>query len=227
MLLGASGESLAQPTTVPTGLNPGDQYRLAFVTSTTRNGASTNIADYNTFVAGVAATVPELVALGTTWKAVGSTPTVDARDNTGTAPTSPDDVPIYLLNDTLLASGNADLWDGTIANPFAITETGTGLGTGQPVWTGSTDQGVKHAFPLGCESSGLARLAATSSTESHWIDTMTLGCFGPDLFYAISGVLSVQGVPTPPEVPALPGWGVAVLIGSLLAISGWRVRKVV
>ena len=35
---------------IPTGINAGDSFRLIFVTSTTRNAQSSNIADYNTFV---------------------------------------------------------------------------------------------------------------------------------------------------------------------------------
>lgn len=34
----------AAPITLPIGLNPGDEYRLAFVTSTTRDATSTDIA---------------------------------------------------------------------------------------------------------------------------------------------------------------------------------------
>ncbi len=50
--------ALSVPITVPTGLAPGAQYRLAFVSSTTRNAASTDIHVYNTFVddLGLAAT---------------------------------------------------------------------------------------------------------------------------------------------------------------------------
>ena len=78
--------SSAAPITVPTDLNVGDQYRLAFVTSTTRNATSFTLSDYNDFVTEAAESVTELLALGTTWKAIGSTATVDARDNTGTNP---------------------------------------------------------------------------------------------------------------------------------------------
>src|SRR5262245_19190294 len=108
LLIASSASGI--PITAPTGLNPGDLYRLAFVTSTTRSAYSSNIDDYNTFVTNVANTVPELASLGTTWKAIGSTATVDARDNTGTNPV-PDGVgvPIFLLNDTLLAADNFDL----------------------------------------------------------------------------------------------------------------------
>ncbi len=63
---------------------PGDFYRLAFVTSTTRDAVPTDIADYNAFVTATAEAVPELLALGTTWSVIGSTASVDARDNTGT-----------------------------------------------------------------------------------------------------------------------------------------------
>jgi len=34
----------------PTGLNPGDRFRIAFVTGTTTTGSSSDIASYNLFV---------------------------------------------------------------------------------------------------------------------------------------------------------------------------------
>jgi len=111
---------VASPITVPTSLSPGDSYRLAFVTSTTRDATSSDIGVYNTFVTGVANTVPELVALGTTWKPIGSIATVDARDNTGTNPGVSTGVPIFLLNDTKIADDNAELWVGGIAPLLAL-----------------------------------------------------------------------------------------------------------
>ncbi len=81
---------------------------------------SWNIAEYNAFVTGVADSVPELLALGVTWTAIGSTSTVDARDNTNTNPGSAVGVPIYLLNDTLLVNDNTDLWDGSIATALNV-----------------------------------------------------------------------------------------------------------
>jgi len=65
----------------PPGLNIGDQYRLVFVTSGTRNAQSSNIADYNSFVTAQANQNAVLSALNTTWTVIGSTATVDARDN--------------------------------------------------------------------------------------------------------------------------------------------------
>ncbi|MFM7787424.1 MAG: PEP-CTERM sorting domain-containing protein, partial [Microcystis panniformis] len=45
-----SGAAQAALVVVPPGLNPGQQYRLVFVTSGTRNAESSDINDYNTFV---------------------------------------------------------------------------------------------------------------------------------------------------------------------------------
>ena len=106
--------SSAVPITVPTELNPGDQYRLAFVTSTTRDATDTDITLYNAFVSGVANGVTELAALGTTWKMIGSTSSIDARDNTDSNPGVSVGVPLFNLADELLADDNADLWDGTL-----------------------------------------------------------------------------------------------------------------
>ncbi len=119
-LLVAPTVASAQIVTTPVGLSPGDQYRLGFVTITKRDASSSNIADYNDFVTTAANSEPDLLALGATWTAIGSTSTVDARDNTGTNPTSTG-VPIYLLDGiSKIADNNADLWDGSIDNFFNI-----------------------------------------------------------------------------------------------------------
>jgi hypothetical protein len=94
-LVSADTVSQAQPIPVPSDLDPGDPYRLAFVTSTARDGTSSNIADYNAFVTGVANTVTELAALGAGWTAIVSTDAVDAVDNTDTRVFVSPDLPIY------------------------------------------------------------------------------------------------------------------------------------
>ena len=78
-LLGLPSLAAVAPIAIPPGLNPGDQYRLAFVTSTTRDATSGNIAVYNEFVTASATAQAELNALGTTWTAIASTGDVDAR----------------------------------------------------------------------------------------------------------------------------------------------------
>lgn len=190
----ASSVSVAALITIPTSLGPGDSYRLAFLTSTTRDAASSLIADYNTFVQTTADNVPVLQALGTTWKAVGSTASVDARDNTGTNPTVATGEPIFLLNDTILATSYSDLWDTTLAVPWNFTEietTQTGF-----AWTGSNGFGLKDPFGLTLGSTTGVELGDVSSTTGSWIGAgFSPTNSGLQSFYAISGVLTV--VPEP------------------------------
>ena len=54
--------ALAEIISVPPGLEPGDQYRLAFVTSTTMVATSTDIATYNDFVTASAESSAPLAA---------------------------------------------------------------------------------------------------------------------------------------------------------------------
>ena len=117
------------------GSQRGDSYRLAFVTSGGRDAQSTDIADYNMFVSTAANNVPELAALDTRWFEIASTDSVDARDNTGTAP--PGDVPVFLLNDTMLAFSYGDLWDWSMAVPWDVTELGATATGSNVVWTGT------------------------------------------------------------------------------------------
>ncbi|CAN0528250.1 unnamed protein product [Laminaria digitata] len=187
--------SLSAPITVPAGLNPGDQYRLAFVTSTTRDAHSGNIADYNAFVTAAANTQATLAALGTTWMAIASTTTVDARDNTGTNPSSTG-FPIYLLDaaSTKLADNNADLWGGSIDAALNINEAGDVV-LDTLVWTGTTHSGTASPnLELGDGRPGVGFSPATSDS---WI--ALTGELQHNLLplYAVSGVLTVAQVAEP------------------------------
>jgi len=156
LLLGPTGESLAAPITVPTDLKPGDEYRLAFVTSTGRDATSKNIADYNDFVTAAAESVPELLALSTTWRAIASVildAGIHARVNTNTDPATDAGVPIYLLNDTVLATDNEDLWDGSIGVPLNIDEHANV--SVSDVWTGTASEGSRACGMLACFTLGL------------------------------------------------------------------------
>ena len=92
-----------------------DFYRYVFVTSSQRNAASNNIADYNAFVQSVAQSLSlGLGAVG--WKVIGSTGTVDARDNTETNPlVNGLGQAIYLVDgSSLVAKGYNELWNGSL-----------------------------------------------------------------------------------------------------------------
>ncbi len=130
----------------PSGLRPGEKFRLLFATSTTRNAQSSNIADYNTFVQNRAAAGHSAIRrYSSQFRVVGSTSTVDARDNTGTTGTG---VPIYWLDGNKLADNYPDFYDGSWDDHGMRSENGVTGGIFS-FWTGSNDDGTKNAFPLG------------------------------------------------------------------------------
>jgi len=178
------------PIVVPTSLSPGDQYRLAFVTSGTRDAQSTDIADYNAFVTAAANAVPALAALQTQWFAIASTATVDARDNTGTAP--PGGVPVFLLDDTMLAASYDDLWDWSIAVPWDVTELCTTATGSLNIWTGTNGFGMADQA-LGIASPTIGSRAAT--TDQEWVRFGATASTANHRLYAISDVLRTPSVP--------------------------------
>ena len=95
---------------IPTGLSTGDQFRLIFISSATRNANSSNIATYNTWVQNrAAAGHDDIQAYSAAFRAVGCTDSDDARDNTETTGTG---VPIYWLDGNKVADNYADFYDG-------------------------------------------------------------------------------------------------------------------
>ena len=204
-LLGHAASATTIP--VPTGLNPGDQYRMVFWTVATRDATSSDIEDYNDFVTSLANSVPELEALYTSWTAIASTASVDARDNTGTNPLI-DGVgfPIFGTGGgTMVAADNADLWDGTIAHPIAFAkEGGVHVGT-YKMWTGSNADGTAAAFPLGHPTASMAGVSQVTITDSRWVADGVVD-HAPEPqghFYAMSGVLTAGATPVNPNVPDL------------------------
>jgi hypothetical protein len=185
--------SSGAPITVPNGLHPGDQYRLVFFTEPTRDSTSANIADYNAFVTADANTIAALVALGTTWKAIGSTASVDAEDNTATNPGISQGVPIYNLGGQLVVANNSGLWSGTLVHEISFNEAGHAPGHNF-AWTGTTVSGHGAVpFQLGTNVTEEGDLA---NTDFNWIATGASNSSIQNSFYAISGTLTVP-VPEP------------------------------
>ena len=100
---------------VPAGLATGDRFRLLFLSSTKRNGTSSDIADYNTFIQNrAAAGHADIRTHSSGFRVVGCTETVDARDNTGSTYTNSDKgVPIYWLGGAKAADDYEDFYDGS------------------------------------------------------------------------------------------------------------------
>ncbi len=138
----------------PSGLAAGTKFRLLFVTSTTRNATATDIATYNTFVQTRAKAGHSAISdsCGNLFKAVGSTSAIDARVNTDTESTDTAAL-IYWLTGAKVADTYTDFYDGSWDNYTSKTETGANNSTSAVIFTGSNNDGTKHASePLGASS---------------------------------------------------------------------------
>jgi hypothetical protein len=198
---------------VPPGLALGDPYRLIFVTSTTRDATSTDIADYNAFVTSAANAVTDLAALGTTWTAIASTSSIDARDNTATNPTVSSGVPIFNLAGTLMWFDYVGLWGNALQAPILYDENGTFVQ--RTVWTGTAADGTGDVFPgveyvLGSVD-GLAS-AGFNDPSLAFPAAFVLSTDGQYSLYGLSGILTV------PE----PGPGVFLVLALTAFASACR-----
>ena len=125
----------------PSGVNAGGKFRLLFASTAKRDASSSNIADYNRFVQGRARAGHSAIrAYGAGFRAVGSTASVDARDNTCSTGTG---VAIYFLNGNKVADDYSDFYDNSWDEErFHRTEYGVSLGGFVQVWTGSNNDGT-------------------------------------------------------------------------------------
>ena len=126
----------------PAGLNAGDHFRFAFVTSGSTAATATDIQTYNDFVqqqAGGATYDGAVVS----WKAIGGSATVSARDNVGGFGTA---VPVYLVNGTRIFQDMTGLpggiWSYTlgIEAPLNVKIDGSSADAGN-TWTGTGYRG--------------------------------------------------------------------------------------
>lgn len=199
----------AEPILQPEGLEPGDQYRLTFTTSTRRDATSADIADYNDFVQATADAAPVVGNWGLKWKALVSTGEVTAIENTGTDYTVDPGVPVYRVDGVLFGEGNDGLWNppeetlriGPAApnvDEFGNQLFDTGIDTDLFVWTGTFSTGtpsIPENIPLG-SSLNLATYgnAGTSSRfPNFWISNAI--ATEEFRFYTLSEVITA--VPEP------------------------------
>ena len=195
-VLGVTASVASAAIVVPPSLSPGDKYHLVFVTSTTRNATSTNIADYNAFVQAAADAAGIGSGDGVDWFAIGGTQTVAAKVNALVGATNL----VFLLDGTTkVADGFVDMWDESLDDNIDLTEIGTILPSTR-VWTGSKDNGAIPTWGeewLGDTVSGSGVTGLTSLSDSNWIDN---GSSSPGIsrpFYALSEELTVPTVPEP------------------------------
>jgi hypothetical protein len=145
---------------------------------------------------------------GVTWKVIGSTDAVDARDNTSTNPTvNGIGEPIFLLDgSTIVANDYADLWDGSIQHIIDLTEQGA-ISTYWP-FTGTYTDGTEapgHPTSHGALGDGGEVGQGNSSSTTEWVwRTNTSAPRTQELqIYALSDPLVViGGDPNAPTVDA-------------------------
>lgn len=229
LVLGQATGAHAAAITVPAGLNPGDNYRLVFVTSTTRNATSSNIADYNAFVTSAANLDLGLAALGTTWAALATTSTVGVLTNllneVGLA-SNDTIIRLYNTGGVLVATGvtvpMTGLYGGTFTSHsgFLNTTEAGGILPVVNVWTGTLGDGTTLATrELG--SPQAAFVGATLLTfNNNWTTTSSQLVSSLFPLYGISGLLTVpSAVPEPSTLAML---GCASLALGLVKIRGVR-----
>ncbi len=191
----------------PAGSRAGDKFRLLFLTSTTRNAESNNIAVYNQFVQARAAAGHRAIrGHSSTFRVVGSTSSVDARVN---ARLRSSDVvaPVYWLNGSRLAQdyGNtagqgfwSTSWETVDDLDYAHLrdELGSEVGkeadfltsTKTTVWTGTNADGSKASEPLG--ASGV-RVRAGATSGSNPIIITTNNNFAKNIARPLYGISPV------------------------------------
>ncbi len=183
----------------PDCLSDGDTYRILFITRDIGDATSSNIADYNTFVQAQAdANIP---LNGVTFNVLGSTATVDARDNTNSNLNSdgPGERIFYYLG-RKAADNYADFYGLDWATDEARDQHGqtfSGAGSATIIWTGTQPSGVKVGIsPLGGTPGNPAaffgfRSAVRNSRFAFQPQNITVRYH----FYALSDVLLI-GMPT-------------------------------
>ena len=215
------------PTTwslVPSGLGVGDSFRLLFISTSDRDASSSDIADYNTFIQNLVDTNghDDIKAHSATFRMLGSTEAVDARDNTATTGTG---VPIYWLGGAKVADDYADFYDGDWdQEATGASENGVSvsIGTGTKIWTGSAEDGTEAMNAAGTSSRALG------NAGGHWVmqgsPNGSDSAHGPIAsntasrttvrgLYGLSGVFTVDADNTPPE---LENAGVNDFLGNLI-----------
>jgi hypothetical protein len=231
----------ATPIIQPTGLVAGDAYYLVFVTAGSRDATSTDLAVYDAFVKAQANSDPLLASLGTRWKVIGSTAAEDAVTHIAVDPVTGGlrlGAPIYNLHGDFVAGGFPDLFDSTILNPIAYTQSGTVVIEDGVVgvWTGSTATGTRDTTggldrtlgaicpdqgppggPSMCIRYGYAGVGSVEFLGPGWITEHNDYALRPYHFYGISERLIATPEPST----------VSLLLGPLLLMRRRRSRRFV
>lgn len=203
----------------PSGLNPGDQFRIVFLTAGTTQATSSDIGYNNAFVSNDAISQAggsgNNVVYGSTvltWKAIASTYDASAISNIGSF-----GVPVYTASGTRITPSDTGtgLWSGSLLAPINQFLTSPfPYNTG--VWTGTLPNGsAAGSFTLGSNSGFGSTPGMSSKTNSEWVETGATPSGFTNNMYGISQVLTA--VPEPSTYAmALAGLACGFPISSLM-----------
>ena len=197
-----TGDIVVPSGLVPSGVGAGEEFRLLWVTSESRDASATDIGTYDGFVRGSLARsgLAALKPYGGFARVLGSTASVNARDHTGTTFTSggaDEGVPIYWLSGAKVADHNEDIYDGTwAAQAHTDVRKDDGSNTGIPnnlvVWTGTASTGAA----AGSRELGTARPQVGTFFSGNRLAGSDQLQGTSSRFYALSPVFKVEGTPT-------------------------------
>jgi hypothetical protein len=184
---------------LPSDLQPGQTFQIAFLTSGTTSAVSTDISYYNNFVTNAAAAAGLDVINGqeVTWNAVFSTAAIDAKIN------APQTSPVYNLDMQLVTAKPGGLWNTSpfiLKNPINVTEQGDMLTIGY-VWTGSDQLGRYSAGPSAGRGQSPVGIGEFVSIFPNWLSSAYFPATNVYHLYALSSPITV------PNPNASPGNG--------------------
>ncbi len=176
---------------VPDCLTTGDSYRILFITSTPGGAGNPDITEYNNFLQGQADAVPEFA--GITFRVLGSTFDVSARENTMTTGAGAN-IRTFYYRGRKVADDYNDLYDATWDTDEGRDQQGATVAGDVQIFTGSRNDGTRN-FHLGADESGTGitsvSVAINTATDTQGLgsgsNTAPPGDFHP--FFALSDVL--------------------------------------
>jgi len=229
--VGASRASADLVLSTPSGLNTGDRFRFIFVTGSTTAATSSDITTYDTFVRNSVSSLYGNVTYGgsaiTNWLAVGSTPTVSAKDHLGGYSSS---VSVWLPNGTQVASSldtaTGGLWSGLLAHEIDQYLNGSTVPSSTSTWTGSEYTGDTYVRRELGASGTFAETGSTSFVLDAWMESERAPTTDSYAMYAVSPELTVQAAPSAvPEIdPNSLGSVLALVLGSLGLLERRRLK---
>ena len=204
---------------LPTGLNPGDKFQLIFVTDASSAATEVLIAYYNDYVedqwggSTIRTQVQSALQLNSdiTWKCIGSTAIIAAKDNVADGSGVNYFKGIYRLDGKKVADNSTHLWRNDLdqrdlyAAP-QITEHGSNVVGDGETWTGTYNTGkaslTQYLGNGGNVVKGICTYVSSSYSQG-WLQEGYVE--DPTLkrhLYALSEILTWPGGPPPP--PPVP-----------------------